>query len=83
MATSCLARDLICLSLAACSVEEMAPSTKATSMGPRALTGRKILAYLKSRCLIQVCQWRLKSSVIKIVESSQQVKVNQPRMSFF
>jgi len=82
MATSFLAKDLIFLSLTACSSEEMAPSTKATSMGPMSLTGRKILAYLKSRYLVHVCQCWFKSSVIEIVESPQQIKVNQPIISF-
>ncbi len=83
MATRVLDRSLIFLSLVACSSEEIAPSTKATSMGPSSPCLRRVLAYLKSKCLVQCCQWSLSSSVIRIVESSQQVKVNQPMVSLF
>lgn len=59
----------------------MAPSTKAKSIGPTPADFLKILAYLKSKTLIHSCQCWFKSSVKIMVESSQQVKVNQPTMS--
>ncbi len=83
MATSCFESFRMFWSFWACCPEEIAPSTKATSMGPSSPCFRKVLAYLKSKCLVQVCQCSFKSSVIRIVESSQQVKVNQPIVSLF
>ena len=82
MATKVLARERICFNFSVCLVEEIAPSTKATSIGPKGGDFLKALAYLKSILLVQSCQCWFKTSSIKIVESSEQVKVNQPMISF-
>ena len=56
MATSFFDNFLMFLSLAVCSSLEIAPSTKAMSIGPKGLCFLKVFAYRKSRCLVHSCQ---------------------------
>jgi len=83
IATKVLAFSLMVFNLSSCSFEEIAPSTKATSIGPTPRDFLRTLAYLKSIFWSQSCQWSFRSSVMMMVESSQQVKVNQPMTSFW
>src|SRR5215208_5204232 len=78
MATTYWEFSRISLTSSACDSDEIAPSMNATSSPASEFFVLSAFTYLNSTTLFHLSRWSFRSSVKRIVLSSQQVKENQP-----